>query len=97
MRLVPNLRTSRWTRMETSMSKKNESCWWKLSKHFQGGIYEVQVQMPKGFDAKRWQFALEWFGEHTIGGHAYGYRIYKSRLRTKSKKLVNLKMPIENF
>jgi hypothetical protein len=74
-----------------------EKRWWKLEKFFQGGKIVFQVEMPLGFSAERWKYAMEFFGENTNGGHCYGYSVYRHRLKAKHKKLPVFNIPAENF
>lgn len=63
--------------------------WHKITKSFKGGHDEYQIRIPDGVRLTKgeWETVLEWLGEHTSGGHAYGYSINTTRLRRRSDKL----------
>lgn len=69
--------------------------WHKVTKHFKGGSREYQIRVPDGVRLSKaeWEDVLEWIGEHTTGGHNYGYRIHSRKLRQKSATLKVLAYP----
>lgn len=69
--------------------------WHKITKFYKGGCSEFQIAVPKGIRLTKseWDEILEWLGENTSGGHAYGYSIRTRRLNTKSKSLKVVRYP----
>jgi hypothetical protein len=67
---------------------------YRIKKCFQGGEGIYYARMPKGFRIKHhtkrygnyWKTQLEEWGEHTNGGHNYGYRIYVTWIKALPKK-----------
>ena len=57
--------------------------WIKLIKHFQGGSKEDYMFVEKSdIDTKdKEQTLMEYWGEESDGGHAYGYRVEMHRLK----------------
>lgn len=61
---------------------KNKKRYYRIKKSFQGGLDIYYACMPvgkriirKGGVSSYWEAQLEEWGEHTNGGHCYGYRI----------------------
>jgi hypothetical protein len=56
---------------------------YKIVKSFQGGynVYFSKMSPLKKLKKDCWQYQLEEWGEHTNGGHAYGYNITAKRIR----------------
>ena len=57
--------------------------WIKLIKHFQGGSKKDYMFVEKSdIDTKdKEQTLMEYWGEESDGGHAYGYRVEMHRLK----------------
>lgn len=72
-----------------------EWTWHKVTKSFKGGRDEYQIRIPKGVRLSKddWASVLEWIGENTDGGHAYGYSMNTKRLRNQSNTLRHIKFP----
>jgi hypothetical protein len=77
------------------MAKVQEWSWVKVTKTFRGGSTSWQIRLPKGvkLSKREWDTILEWIGEHTHGGHNYGYELRTRRLKAKSTKLLQLRYP----
>ena len=68
--------------------------WYKVRKSFKGGGSEFQIKVPDiNLTKETWDELLEWIGENTGGGHAYGYRIHTNKLKRKSRKLKVVSYP----
>lgn len=69
--------------------------WHKVTKYYKGGRSEFQIAIPKGvrLGKDEWGAVLEWLGENTNGGHAYGYRMDTRRLHRKSQSLRVVRYP----
>lgn len=68
--------------------------WYKLTKSYKGGRGEFQIRVPAArLNKDDWECIFEWIGEHTDGGHAYGYSINATRLRRQSKTLKVVRYP----
>ena len=73
----------------------SDATWHKVSKFYKGGSSEFQIAVPKSVRLSRsdWETILEWLGENTTGGRAYGYSIKSRRLRNKSATLRVVRYP----
>lgn len=69
--------------------------WHKVTKSYKGGSNDFQIAVPKGvrLTNSEWQDILEWLGENTSGGHAYGYSMKTRRLVRQSNKLRTVRYP----
>lgn len=68
--------------------------WHKVSKSYQGGSHDFQIQVPAiKLSKDDWECILEWLGEHTSGGRAYGYSMRTRKIKSKSDKLPVVKYP----
>ena len=69
--------------------------WFKIEKFFQGGsdTYQIRVPSEVRLTKEDWDAIMEWVGDNTNGGHSYGYRLHRTRLRQQSKKIKVLRYP----
>lgn len=70
-------------------TEPSERTWHEVTKYYKGGRSVFQIAVPKGVRLSKgdWETILEWLGENTNGGHAYGYSMNARRLRRKSSSL----------
>lgn len=63
------------------------SVFYKITKHFQGGngIYYAEMPSGKTMPKVHWGNQLEKWGEDTMGGRGYGYRIKAEKVKTVEK------------
>ena len=81
--------------MTTSSETQPPMTWHKVTKFFKGGRDNFQIAVPLGIKLSKgeWETLLEWIGENTNGGHAYGYSLKTRRLPSKSKSLPVVRYP----
>ena len=66
--------------------------WHRIHKHFQGGRTPRDpnefdyIEVPNGTKRDEVRDYAEDWADRTPGGHAYGYRVYWSRVRRPSKQ-----------
>lgn len=66
---------------------------YKITKSFQGGmnIYYATIAKDMKIRESAWDYQLDEFGEATIGGHGYGYRIVVNKVRKIPENAKKLK------
>lgn len=77
------------------IAAKHKYDWHKVTKHYKGGVSEFQIRLPSGVKLSKddWECVLEWLGENTDGGHAYGYSMQTRKLKAQSPSLKVVKYP----
>jgi hypothetical protein len=71
---------------------------WRVQKTYQGGKAVYYFRSKKKLNDGQMECALQWVGEHTIGGHCYGYTVTarKSQRKTIPREQL-LTVPVSNF
>ena len=68
--------------------------WLKIKKYYKGGGSEFQIRYPDiKISGETWDEILEYVGDNTGGGQAYGYDIRTEKLPRKSRKLEVIRYP----
>ena len=70
-----------------------------IRKYFQGGHGKYYAYVPRSVRGKDWSWIMDWVGEHTTGGHNYGWQVYISESKRKSRppRKMMLKIPVYNL
>ncbi len=76
-----------------------EKCgWYLITKSFKGGgdkyLFKITKKIKERFED--WDELFEFIGEHTGGGHAYGYRLTSNYKRKKKPKVMETKYKFNN-
>lgn len=64
------------------MIMKRKKCFYEITKHYRNAAEKYYIEIYK---SKLTEFVLEQIGEHTEGGHHYGYKITSKKIRKLPK------------
>ncbi len=67
--------------------RSSKSCWYRIEKTFRGGcdVYATCIPAGKKVKSGMWKEQLEKWGEHTDGGHSYGYEMIPTRSKDRPR------------